>query len=71
MTAKSIIIKRITHHYKLDHHITTAVYVDDKYIGGGDYGGEPEDNSFDRDYEWVEPPGSSCGCYKRSQTFVL
>ena len=32
----------------------TDVYVDDVYIGGGTYGGEPEDNMRCRDYDWVE-----------------
>lgn len=30
------------------------VKVDGKYVGGGSYGGEPEDNSRSRDYHWVE-----------------
>lgn len=33
---------------------TIKVYVDDKLIGEGVYGGEPEDNSRSRDYGWVE-----------------
>ena len=30
------------------------VYVDGEKIGEGYYGGEPEDNSRQRDYSWVE-----------------
>lgn len=33
---------------------TTRVYVNDKQIGEGTYGGEPEDNLRCRDYSWVE-----------------
>lgn len=32
----------------------TEVYVDGEHIGGGGYGGEPEDNYRFRDYSWVE-----------------
>jgi hypothetical protein len=34
-------------------HYSTRVYVDDKLVGKGSYGGEPEDNSIFRDYSWV------------------
>ena len=37
-----------------DNRESTYVYVDDKLIGSGSYGGEPEDNSRRRDYGWVE-----------------
>jgi hypothetical protein len=30
------------------------VYVDGKRVGGGTYGGEPEDNTRCRDWAWVE-----------------
>lgn len=30
------------------------IWVDGKSIGGGSYGGEPEDNTRSRDYSWVE-----------------
>jgi hypothetical protein len=33
----------------------TDVSVDGTSIGGGSYGGAPEDNSYWRDYKWVEP----------------
>lgn len=36
-------------------HDSVQVFVDDELIGTGYYGGEPEDNSFGRDYSWVEP----------------
>lgn len=32
----------------------TAVYVDGTLVGMGTYGGEPEDNSANRDYAWVD-----------------
>lgn len=32
----------------------THLYVDDKHVSMGEYGGEPEDNSIHRDYKWVE-----------------
>lgn len=31
------------------------VYVDGELVGGGDFGGEPEDNCECRDYSWVRP----------------
>lgn len=30
------------------------VFVDGELIGGGGYGGEPEDNTHYRDYKWVQ-----------------
>lgn len=30
------------------------IKVDGKYLGGGSYGGEAEDNCRSRDYSWVE-----------------
>ena len=38
-----------------DKDYSTEVYVDGIKIGQGFYGGEPEDNSYHRDYSWVEP----------------
>lgn len=32
----------------------TQVYVNGEHIGGGRYGGEPEDNMRSRKYAWVE-----------------
>ena len=33
----------------------TSFFVDGEHIGSGSYGGEPEDNTRFRDYNWVEP----------------
>lgn len=38
-----------------DPYYETRVYVDGEFIGRGDYGGEPEDNSIFRGYDWVQP----------------
>ena len=32
---------------------TVLVYADGKQIARGGVGGEPEDNSIDRDYDWI------------------
>lgn len=37
------------------------VYLDDKLIGNGTFGGEPEDNCESRDYYWVIPMIKSLG----------
>ncbi len=31
-----------------------AFYINGEKIGVGHYGGEPEDNSYNRDYSWVD-----------------
>ena len=33
---------------------STEIFVDGVSIGRGRFGGEPEDNSKDRDYDWVD-----------------
>jgi hypothetical protein len=33
---------------------STKVFVDNEYVGDGFYGGEPEDNTRDREYSWVQ-----------------
>jgi hypothetical protein len=47
-------IERVSTGYNFDTYYETNVYVDDELVGGGSYGGEPEDNSIHRDYAWVE-----------------
>lgn len=34
---------------------SVSLELDGKDIGGGEFGGEPEDNSAERDYRWVVP----------------
>ena len=50
-----VIIKRIKSIDEYGETHSTAVTVDGNFVGGGFYGGEPEDNSMYRTYKWVEP----------------
>ena len=53
---KKVLIKSITYETPFGDYIEeTEVYVDDKFIGSGGYGGDPEDNKQYRTYRWVEP----------------
>jgi hypothetical protein len=51
---KKVRIESITTESKYRDFEETRIYVDDKLIGSGSYGGEPEDNTRYRDYSWVE-----------------
>lgn len=54
MEENKVVIKSITVGDTYDAQERTEIYVNDKLIGSGCYGGEPEDNRRDRDYDWVE-----------------
>jgi hypothetical protein len=43
-----------TYPHSSDRVFELKVYIGDEYIGGGSYGGEPEDNTHYRDYKWVQ-----------------
>lgn len=47
--------RRITDRDYEDEVIGVEVFIDGKSIGRGGFGGEPEDNSENRDYGWVIP----------------
>lgn len=44
---------------------SVEIWIDGKKVAGGRFGGEPEDNSYERDYEWVgqalEKLAKECG----------
>lgn len=51
---KTVTIKSLSRTINYDTLEKTVVLVDGVEIGGGSYGGEPEDNCRYRDYSWVE-----------------
>lgn len=52
--SKKVTIKSITLEDGIGDVEITEVWIGDKKIGEGTYGGEPEDNCRYRDYLWVE-----------------
>jgi hypothetical protein len=50
-----VLIRTITNRRDGETWHETELLVDGELIGSGAYGGEPEDNSYWRDYKWVEP----------------
>lgn len=38
-----------------DYRHSFELHVNNQFVGSGNFGGEPEDNSYYRDYDWVVP----------------
>jgi len=49
------IIKNTIDENMKDEVVSIDVFLDGERIGCGNFGGDPEDNSFYRDYSWVLP----------------
>ena len=50
---RNVRLEYFTENSDWDERTQLVVYVDDKELYRGHYGGEPEDNSHYRDYSWV------------------